>query len=202
MITRDELEAAMIDGRAFIHVDEINIFCQYAAEAHTLIEIGTGYGACACLMLLSSKPSATVHSIDPFEQDTHGTWQSSAAQARQHVQNAAAVLGFNAARWILHEGYSHEVAYGARDAGVTVDFVFVDGDHTYEGVRQDVEDWLPMLRVGGALLIHDSRRLPDMPAEEFHRGWPGPTAVADELRSDPRVELVEEAYSLTIWRKR
>lgn len=201
-ITRDALEAAMINGRAFIHPDEIEPFCRYAAAAYTLVEIGTGYGACACLMLLSAPARARVHSIDPFLGDTHGTWQSSAQQARQHVQNAAAALGFEASRWVLHVGTSHDVAQEAREAGLMADLVFVDGDHTYEACKQDVEDWLPMLRVGGVVLLHDSRRLPDMPAAEFHRGWPGPTQVADDLRNDARAELVEEVHSLTVWRKR
>jgi predicted O-methyltransferase YrrM len=201
MITRDALETAMVNGRAFIHPSEIEPFCRHAARAYTLIEIGTGFGACACLMLLSAPARARVHSIDPFLPDTFGTWRATAAQARQHVQNAAQALGFDATRWTLHEGLSHEVAQEARASGLRADLVFVDGDHTCPAVRQDIEDWLPLLRHGGALLLHDSRRLPDMPAQEFHRGWPGPTQVADELRGDPRVVLVEEAHSFTIWRK-
>ena len=201
MITREELERAMNDGRAFIHPTEIEPFCRLVAPAHTLVEIGTGFGACACLMLMSTAPSAYVHSIDPFQVDSHGTWQASAVQAREHVEHAAPILGFDAERWVLHEGLSHDVAQGAARAGIMVDLVFVDGDHTYKAVKQDVEDWLPMLRVGGLLLLHDSRRLPKMPKAEFHRGWPGPTRVANALRKDERVELIEEAYSLTVWRK-
>jgi predicted O-methyltransferase YrrM len=37
-----------------------------------------------------------------------------------------------------------------------VDVVLVDGDHTYEGVRSDVERFGPRLRIGGALLLDDA----------------------------------------------
>jgi predicted O-methyltransferase YrrM len=201
MITRDDLEQAMGGGIAFIHPDEIEAFCSYARDAHRMVEIGTGFGACACLMLHSSAPTATVISIDPFLVDTHGTWQSSAKQARAHVQNAGRALKFDANRWTLIEALSHDAAQSATKAGAMFDLVFVDGDHTYEGVAQDVNDWLPLLRVGGIMLLHDSRRLPNMPAHEFHRGWPGPTQAADDLRSDVRVVLVGEVHSLTAWRK-
>lgn len=35
------------------------------------------------------------------------------------------------------------------------DFVFLDADHTYEGVSRDIEAWLPKIRPGGMMLGHD-----------------------------------------------
>jgi predicted O-methyltransferase YrrM len=40
--------------------------------------------------------------------------------------------------------------------------VFVDGDHSYEGVRRDYLRWRPMLPPGGHLLFHDARELRDL----------------------------------------
>jgi hypothetical protein len=34
--------------------------------------------------------------------------------------------------------------------------LFVDGDHSYAGVVQDLTHWLPKLDVGGVLLMHDT----------------------------------------------
>lgn len=38
------------------------------------------------------------------------------------------------------------------------DFVFIDGDHTYEGVRSDFEMYAPLVRPGGIVGLHDTRR--------------------------------------------
>jgi len=36
-----------------------------------------------------------------------------------------------------------------------LDFVFIDGDHSEAGVRQDITNWRPKIRSGGFLTGHD-----------------------------------------------
>jgi hypothetical protein len=35
------------------------------------------------------------------------------------------------------------------------DFIFIDADHTYDGVSRDLVDWYPKVKVGGAFIGHD-----------------------------------------------
>jgi predicted O-methyltransferase YrrM len=37
----------------------------------------------------------------------------------------------------------------------SIDLLFVDGDHSYESVKLDVESWLPKLKDGGIIILHD-----------------------------------------------
>jgi hypothetical protein len=37
----------------------------------------------------------------------------------------------------------------------SLDFVFIDGDHTEAGVERDIRAWVPIIRPGGWLLGHD-----------------------------------------------
>jgi len=187
----------MDSGRLFLHPDEIEPICRHATDAALIVEIGTAFGGCACLFLMYS--AGKVHSIDPFVRDSMGAWQSSAKQATHHVRTASERLNFDFQRWILHEQYSYEAVLDAPNN--RADLIFIDGDHSYDAVRRDVNEWLPKLKKGGILMLHDARRVPGTPEKEFNQGWPGPTAVADELRSDPRVKLVEEVHSLVVWRK-
>ena len=36
-----------------------------------------------------------------------------------------------------------------------IDFLFIDGDHTYNGVKQDWEMYSPLVRPGGLVVFHD-----------------------------------------------
>jgi len=37
----------------------------------------------------------------------------------------------------------------------SADFIFIDGDHTYEGVKRDFELWSEVVRTGGYIAFHD-----------------------------------------------
>jgi predicted O-methyltransferase YrrM len=39
--------------------------------------------------------------------------------------------------------------------GRAIDFLFIDGDHSYDGVRQDFEMYTPLVRPGGLVAMHD-----------------------------------------------
>lgn len=52
------------------------------------------------------------------------------------------------------EGDSATMARAVTPA--SLDFVFIDGDHTEAGVERDIRAWLPTIRPGGKLLGHDA----------------------------------------------
>ena len=39
----------------------------------------------------------------------------------------------------------------------SLDFIFIDGDHTYQGVKRDIEIWYPKLKPGKIICGHDYR---------------------------------------------
>ena len=39
--------------------------------------------------------------------------------------------------------------------GQKLDFLFIDGDHTYTGVKKDFEMYSPLVREGGIIAFHD-----------------------------------------------
>jgi predicted O-methyltransferase YrrM len=51
-----------------------------------------------------------------------------------------------------------------------VELLFIDGDHSYGGVKQDAEIWLPRLAEGGIVLFHDATAATyDGPRRVFRR---------------------------------
>jgi hypothetical protein len=61
------------------------------------------------------------------------------------------------------------------------DWVYVDGDHSYEGCSRDLELYAPKVRSGGFLLVDD-----------YKTGWWGDGLIraVDEFAARPAVEWV------------
>ena len=78
-----------------------------------------------------------------------------------------------------------------------IDYLFIDGDHNYDAVKQDFEDWYPHVLEGGIISLHDSAA---------NRGgpffWKGPSDFADELLKDERLEYLETVNTMTIFKKK
>ena len=142
------------------------------------IEIGSAEGA--CLRRIAAH-AGEVHSFDL------------AAPVEEPPDNVT-----------LHTGDSHELlpAFLARlaDQSKTVDFVLVDGDHTPEGVRRDVEDLLDCTALAQTvILIHDTAN------ERVRRGldavrfaaWPKVAHV--ELDWIPGQLFAEPALRNELW---
>jgi len=67
-----------------------------------------------------------------------------------------------------------------------IDFLFIDGDHTYEGVKQDFQMYSPLVKKGGLIAFHDINDT------ELHRSRNVYVAkLWYELKDDPRFEAIE-----------
>jgi predicted O-methyltransferase YrrM len=53
----------------------------------------------------------------------------------------------------------------------TIDLLFIDGDHTYKGVKQDYEMYSPLVKKGGMIVFHDICDHPAMPDVEVMKYW-------------------------------
>jgi predicted O-methyltransferase YrrM len=71
-------------------------------------------------------------------------------------------------------------------AGDKLDILFIDGDHTYAGVRRDFELWSPLVRPGGYVVFHDILPHKDLHDCEVDKLW-------TELKAQyPWQEFVED----------
>lgn len=79
-----------------------------------------------------------------------------------------------------------------------VDFFFVDGDHSYEGLQSDWSLVHRLLRVGGVAGFHDTARSPKEPVHSEGSIHFFNSVIA----RDPQFELVERVLSLNIVRRK
>lgn len=191
----------LLKSDVYIADKEIPVFSHYASLAtDTLVEIGAGLGASAILMLVNAPRGALVHSIDSFAGDSMKNFYVSEKRCRENVLRALNSLGVAKLTeyWHLYSQPSHQMASSWSNP---IDFLYIDGDHRYEAVKQDFDDWFKHIKPNGVLLLHDSRKIPNTLENKFDRGWPGPTKLAEELKGRNDLKLINETYSLTVWRK-
>jgi hypothetical protein len=62
----------------------------------------------------------------------------------------------DAHRCRLLRGYSTDAAITSAVAGERFSVIFVDGDHSYEGVQRDIATYAPLLAAGGYLVMDDA----------------------------------------------
>jgi predicted O-methyltransferase YrrM len=64
--------------------------------------------------------------------------------------------------------------------GRTIDFLMIDGDHTYKGIKRDWELYEPMTSPDGLIALHDILEHPAQPLCEVDKLW---TELAPQHRS-------------------
>lgn len=76
-------------------------------------------------------------------------------------------IAFLAAGFPTSGQFCHQIHMPSDDAGYKwreewghmplVDMVFIDGDHSYEAVKRDIHAWVPNVKEGGIIALHDYR---------------------------------------------
>jgi predicted O-methyltransferase YrrM len=123
-----------------------------ALNPATVLEIGTAQGGTLYLWTRLAREDALVVSVDL----PGGKFGGGYSRLRIPIYRR-----FARARQALHllRANSHDPStlakvkklFGARP----IDLLFIDGDHTYEGVKQDWEMYSPLVRSGGLVVFHD-----------------------------------------------
>jgi cephalosporin hydroxylase len=123
----------------------------YELQPKVVVEIGTKFGG--TFMIWNEIAPGIKISVDLVE-GIHGGVSRLDTDAR----NARFRELYNDS-CIFIEGNSHDLAtydllVKALD-GKTIDFLFIDGDHTYEGVKEDYETYSSLVSENGYIGFHD-----------------------------------------------
>jgi hypothetical protein len=112
------------------------------------VEVGSYQGQSAAFLgveLINRRIPCTLHCIDPWERPNDQTnGDEIRAAFERNVLPVASVLGD---RFRFHAVPSVDAATLFTDAAV--DVVWLDGDHSFDGVLSDIDAWWPKLKPGG-----------------------------------------------------
>jgi len=173
----------------WMDADEAACLLGHAARKSRLAEIGVWEGGTTRRIRALMAPGATLFAIDPYAPGRLGvSYQRLIAHGEvSRVTNGTVI-------WLRETGAA--AARRAEVAAAPFDFVFVDGDHTYDGLRHDWEGWAPLIASGGVIALHDSL-LPEGHADAGSVRYSNEVVVRD-----PRFEVVDEVMSLRVLRRR
>lgn len=120
-----------------------------------VVEIGTHRGGTLVCWAAVSAPDAHIVSIDMPTDDgiEMGARDEDLARVRQRLQPRQTLTTIR--------GDSHAPATRERLKqtlrGAPVDFLWIDGDHSYDGVKADYDMYGGLVRPGGVIAFHDVR---------------------------------------------
>lgn len=157
-----------------------------------LVEIGVWHGATTAVLRKAMAPTGMLWAVDPFPPGRLG-FSLQRPIARSEVRR----VPNGRVRWIRTTGVEAAEVF-LREGGPQVDLIFIDGDHSYDGLLSDWRAWSPLVASGGVVCLHDSRSTPERPIDDAG----SVRATSEVVRKDPAFELVDEIDSLTVVRKR
>lgn len=128
-------------------------------------EIGVFHGSLSQQLL--NREDVTLYMVDAWapyidrsgEDDFHA--KMPLAEHEEIYQTALKQVAFAGERARIIRDWSVQASKAVPDA--SLDFVFIDAEHSYEGCSADIASWAPKVKPGGWLMGHDYRN-PNYPA--------------------------------------
>ncbi len=161
-----------------------------------IVEIGSAWGKSTVALGRGSKRARRepVHAIDPHTGDPWYLVESGIApeQFSSLAGFQANIRRFRVDDWVVPVVATSTDAARNLDVG-PIRLLYIDGLHTYEGVRADIEAWTPRVVPGGLIVFDDySNTNPGV----------GVRAAVDELLSSGMVEPRLRVGELLTWTRR
>ena len=171
---------------------EWDCMASHASGRRCLVEIGVWHGATTCRLRKVMASDGILYAVDPYPVGRLGI-----SMPRQIALCEVGRVLNARVEWVRETGADAARGLAAKLVG-RAEFVFIDGDHSYDGLRADWEGWSELVAPGGLIALHDSRSSPVRPIDNA-----GSVRFTTEvILADPRYQVAETIDSLTVLRRR
>jgi predicted O-methyltransferase YrrM len=145
------VDRPILMAQARSEIVQLGKILQASAPKRSL-EIGTNYGGTLFLLCTLSPPDAKIISLDLPSGQFGGGYPLRKIPLFRRFARAGQKL--HLLRADSHSIETKERVLQILD-GKQLDYLFLDGDHTYAGVQRDFEMYSPLVRSGGIIAFHD-----------------------------------------------
>jgi predicted O-methyltransferase YrrM len=168
---------------------EREALAKYASGAATVVEIGVFEGVNTVILSKAMRKDGKTFGIDPFFKGGLGVCY--------HKMITKTHLKRNKVRDLvsLIEKYSFDAV---NDIPTKVDFIFIDGDHSWEGISKDWPLYSDKLKAGGIMALHDTSII-DADGGNVQDSV---RYYNEVIRHDDRFEWVENVDRMNILRRK
>lgn len=124
------------------------------------VEIGSYLGASTCFIANALNSQSTLYCIDTWENDAMIYNTGDDKDSNLAPKNTFNEFVSNTAKYANKikklRGWSYLVVTDLMRHESAIDFIFIDGDHNYEGVKRDWDTYKPLLKKGSIVALHDT----------------------------------------------
>lgn len=161
------------------NIDLFNMVVNSATEDFKWVELGswTGKSAAYCIVELINKPlnKFDFYCVDTWEgAEEHQEYDIIKKQQLESIfnNNMSLVNGY----YKSIKSYSHKAAKKFQDN--SIDFCYVDADHSYEGVTKDLHAWWPKVKSGCYF-----------GGDDYTKGWPEVQQAVNDFFKNKNIKV-------------
>ncbi len=133
----------------------------------TVVEIGLGGGGMLWALCQAAAPDATIVSIDL----PGGPYGGHISETVVHDRLRAYAGENQTIHFIQASSFDPLTVETVRSLVRSVDLLFIDGDHTYDGVAADYRLYAPLVTQGGMVAFHDILPVDNLPECQVAKLW-------------------------------
>jgi predicted O-methyltransferase YrrM len=164
---------------------------RHAMGRSRLVEIGVFNGVTTLELRKAMAPDGKLWAVDPFYAGRLGF------SVDEVISRSVVNRSSNGTVEFIKKTGTAAAEQLARESIDPIDFIFIDGDHSWAGIEGDWNGWSKLLASNGIASLHDSRsyvgRQVTLDSAKY---------MSKVIRHDAHFDVIEEADSITVLRRK